>query len=648
MERPNRVAGVVIPIVLVAIAGVIRFANLGHPGRIIFDETYYAKDARSYLETGVEEGFAVHPPVGKWLIAASLPFFERDASADEIEDAYQPIAWRVSTAIAGTLTVLLTYLVGARLLRWRGAAALAGLLAATDGLLVVQSRTSMLDVFLGLFVVLAAWLLLIDRDRSGFDEDADEDPVPTDDQRDLAAAPAIAVPAGGSDDAPPRERRAVLDEAPTAAVADGDVADPWAVVEPTPPTQPTVLTLLRPIVRMPDRPHPFRLLAGVAFGLAIATKWSGTLALAAGVAVVVGWELGWRRRRTGRARVDVFPLLRSLALVFVLIPMGVYVVSYVPWFLNYAHTTEGEKVCQDEAGAPAEPCYVSPLGRVAGWFRYQESIWNFHRDLEADHPYRAPAWTWPVLARPVVYYWESCPDNRYSQVPETDAEGNVTTPDPCVVDREQAAEIIALGNPALWWGSIAALVPLVAGIVVRDRRALFLLAFWGFQFIPWLIPQYNQSRPVFFFYMTPAVPFLALIVAYATVWMDERRASRVQAGLPPVRPRTAVTIAAIATVLAAGLGVATVLRKPGLVPLWELVTVVVLGTAYLAAWQRVRSSDETRPRPPRWAGLSPGAITGIAVAALAVGLFVYFYPVLSGLPLPYDIWRQRMWFPSWI
>ena len=46
--------------------------RLGDPDRIMFDETYYVGDARGYLETGVEPGFAVHPTVGKWLIAASI------------------------------------------------------------------------------------------------------------------------------------------------------------------------------------------------------------------------------------------------------------------------------------------------------------------------------------------------------------------------------------------------------------------------------------------------------------------------------------------------------------------------------------------------------------------------------------------------
>ena len=42
---------------------------------------------------------------------------------------------------------------------------------------------------------------------------------------------------------------------------------------------------------------------------------------------------------------------------------------------------------------------------------------------------------------------------------------------------------------------------------------------------------------------------------------------------------------------------------------------------------------------------------GLGAACLYVALvaatFVFFYPVLTGQPLPHAEWLQRMWFPSW-
>ena len=42
------------PILVALFAGVIRFVNLGTPNAVVFDETYYAKDAWALLRFGVE------------------------------------------------------------------------------------------------------------------------------------------------------------------------------------------------------------------------------------------------------------------------------------------------------------------------------------------------------------------------------------------------------------------------------------------------------------------------------------------------------------------------------------------------------------------------------------------------------------------
>jgi dolichyl-phosphate-mannose--protein O-mannosyl transferase len=147
---------VAVPLLLVLLAGGLRLARLDEPGRLQFDEVYYVGDAQDYLRQGVEEVRPAHPPVGKWLIAGGILVAGDD-----------PFGWRLAPALAGTMTVLVTYLFALRLLRRRAPAALAGLLVATDGLAFTLSRIGMLDVFVGLFVVTGAWLLLVDRDDPG-------------------------------------------------------------------------------------------------------------------------------------------------------------------------------------------------------------------------------------------------------------------------------------------------------------------------------------------------------------------------------------------------------------------------------------------------------------------------------------------------
>jgi dolichyl-phosphate-mannose--protein O-mannosyl transferase len=36
------------------------------------------------------------------------------------------------------------------------------------------------------------------------------------------------------------------------------------------------------------------------------------------------------------------------------------------------------------------------------------------------------------------------------------------------------------------------------------------------------------------------------------------------------------------------------------------------------------------------------------LAVAAVGLFVFFLPVLTGAPISYDMWKARIWFPTWV
>ncbi|GAA2638920.1 dolichyl-phosphate-mannose--protein mannosyltransferase [Paractinoplanes durhamensis] len=146
--------------VVVAIAAMLRFQHLGSPKGYVFDEVYYPTDAWDMLQHGVEwdekidgAAYVVHPPLGKWLIAFGEHFFGNTE-----------VGWRVPTAIAGTLMVLILIRVAYRLFHSIVLAGTAGMLMTLDGFQLVLSRTSLLDIFLGLFVLAAFAAMLIDRD----------------------------------------------------------------------------------------------------------------------------------------------------------------------------------------------------------------------------------------------------------------------------------------------------------------------------------------------------------------------------------------------------------------------------------------------------------------------------------------------------
>ena len=551
MEERRRWLRILVPAVLAGTAAVLMVAGLSSPGRIVFDEVYYVNDARDFLEFGVEQGFVVHPPLGKLLIAVSIWLFGDD-----------PFGWRALGGIAGVGTVWLTYLIGRRLFDRMAPAALAALLLAVDGAFIVQARTAMLDIFLAFFVALGAWALVAHVQRT---READER---------------------------------------------------WLATDPGPHDH------------LPRRDASLLALAGVAFGLAVAVKWSGLLGVGAAGLTMIATELARRRRVMGSPWRRLGRATALIAVALVAVPAATYLVTWTPWFVDYENSYEAEQSCDEFR---SEACAATPLpAKAAALWRFHGRITRFHAGLEAEHSYRAPAYAWPLLARPVVFYYETCSEDRLNRVPETDSDtGEVEVPEPCIVEPDDAAEMLAVGNPALWWSFLPATALLVAGLVRRDRRAAVPLAFVAAQFLPWLL----VSRPVFSFYAVPLVPFLALGVAAAVTRIGERR--------PLLAPLLGATAGGAAAA--------------GLVWLWDAMVgdptravyglVAAAGAAVgaaVAAWQFADDTGE----PGRWSRAATWVTVALVVAA--VGLALFFLPVWLGIPLDHDLVRNRWWFRGWI
>jgi len=141
----------VAPILIAVGAFFLRVINLGNPKGFVFDEVYYVDGARDLLKYGVEvDGsepeFVVHPPIGKWSIALGIRIFGDNE-----------FGWRITAAIAGTLIILIAARLAHELFYSPFLTAITAALLALDGLLLVHSRTALLDLFLTLFVLTAAY-----------------------------------------------------------------------------------------------------------------------------------------------------------------------------------------------------------------------------------------------------------------------------------------------------------------------------------------------------------------------------------------------------------------------------------------------------------------------------------------------------------
>jgi dolichyl-phosphate-mannose-protein mannosyltransferase len=155
----DRLRGWVVTAIITAMAAALRLVGLSHPKGLIFDEVYYAQDARQLLQHGVEwdvetttGSYVAHPPLGKWCIAVGEWMF-----------GYDEFGWRISSVVAGVLSILLVIRLTRRLTGSTVLGATAGLLMTMDGLHLVLSRTALLDIFLMFFLLAAFYCLVLDR-----------------------------------------------------------------------------------------------------------------------------------------------------------------------------------------------------------------------------------------------------------------------------------------------------------------------------------------------------------------------------------------------------------------------------------------------------------------------------------------------------
>jgi dolichyl-phosphate-mannose--protein O-mannosyl transferase len=448
LQRLNRPVVAILAVGL--LAGGLRFWHLSSPDERIFDEVYYPKagcvlvggtnqqcdisssDEHYWVEHKWDVGSWVHPPLGKWMIGLGEKAFGFDS-----------FGWRVSSAAVGTLTVMLVALLAYLLFGSALWAFVAGFLLSIEGLSFVMSRTGLLDSFLTFWVVAGFTCLVLDRRwidrRTPPESTAPTDPSPPPDAR-------------------PQQ---VTEPSPLEA------GPPPAAPDPSP----------RPATWVPSPVwRPWRFATGVALGAAIATKWSGALALAAAGLIALAWETGRRMRgESTRRRAFVRAFAREsfgLILAFLFVPAAVYLLSYLPWFHHFGWS-------------------------LSLWWDNQKEMWDYHQHLQwyqvdaatgartPTHPWLSHAYTWISMNRPVLFF------ARY-------ANGHTRW-------------ITTIGNPAVFWAAVWT-IPFTAygWWNRRDWRAGLIVTAIAVQWLPWFL----VSRPQFFFYILPVAPFLVLAAVY--------------------------------------------------------------------------------------------------------------------------------------
>lgn len=413
--------GVLAPLAVFFLAGLMRFVNLADPNAIVFDETYYAKDGYSLLHFGYErnwseganasfvEGnpsgiletpeYVVHPPVGKWMIAFGMLLFGDN----------NPFGWRFAAALTGTLSVGLVMLAGWLLFRSVTVATLAGLFLAIDGLHLVQSRFALLDIFLMFWLLATFTALLLDR---------------------YAA-----------------RRRLAVKIAAHAAAHDGAPTDSYMRYGP-------VLGF-----------RYWRLLAGICAGLAVGVKWNALFFIAIFGLLTVFWDAN-ARRIAGIKRWYLAGFLRDGVLAFCsLIGTGLltYLLTWSGWFASdsaYHRNWAAEH--------PGEGLLWLPAPLRSLW-EYHVSAYTFHSGLDSPHTYQSSAAEWLILGRPTSYYYESLEAGVNGCAAESCSQAVLNIGNPLI----------------WWSFILVAVFSLFALLVRRDWRFGALTAVFAVGYLPW-------------------------------------------------------------------------------------------------------------------------------------------------------------------
>ncbi|MHC4791607.1 MAG: dolichyl-phosphate-mannose--protein mannosyltransferase, partial [Planctomycetota bacterium] len=241
------------------------------------------------------------------------------------------------------------------------------------------------------------------------------------------------------------------------------------------------------------------LLSGVFFGLGAATKWY-TLYGGLGLAIIFFTSLVQRfyeykkakerttlkkhkidasKRKEDKVIVQLFYRYAALTLLwcllaFVLIPVIIYVLSYMPLKM-----------------IPGQSYGLSDI------FASQKHMYRYHSQLQATHPFSSAWWQWPIIRKPV---W------AYTGQQELPADG--------------ISSIVIMGNPAVWWiGSLAIIMAVVTALCRKEKAMFVVLVAVASQYLPWII---GARKLLFIYHFFATVPFMVLCITYMLKVLREK------------------------------------------------------------------------------------------------------------------------------
>ncbi|MGB8908407.1 MAG: phospholipid carrier-dependent glycosyltransferase [Candidatus Cybelea sp.] len=237
----------------------------------------------------------------------------------------------------------------------------------------------------------------------------------------------------------------------------------------------------------------------VALGLLVSSKWYGVMGFGVSFVVLIGIALvghfaHQQLRPTLWGNPRGFRLDAALVTIL-LVSATVYALAWVP----------------DLARHSPDPSEIHNANDLV--YR-QYSMYEYHHNLVATHPYSSRWFEWPIDYVPIAYFYQ---DHRKNQ---TDNNG-------CCI-----YEITSLPNPViLWFGLLC--VPWVAVLAWRERNKAYALIVLTYllQWLPWV----GSPRLTFAYHFYVNIPLICLcnviILQRLWQWGARRESARWLGGL---------------------------------------------------------------------------------------------------------------------
>ncbi len=367
---------------------------------------------------------------------------------------------------------------------------------------------------------------------------------------------------------------------------------------------------------------------GLSFGVGIASKWTSMYA-GAGLAFlfflakymeyrdIEERRHSWSNKGKSWFVANFIPTCIACVLFFVIIPATIYTLSYIPY----------------KAGDP-DSSLLSIM-----WDN-QLYMYKYHSGLNSAHDFSSPWWQWPLVMRPMWYY-----------AGDRTAEGIYST-------------ISAMGNPAIWWLSIPAVImSLFIAWKKYDKKMIVIFVAFAMQLCPWML----VTRCTFIYHFFTSVPFVILLIVYCAQYIIESKKINPYNGASVIAmvfaPITAACIFAFpkyapVTLVIFMFGLVSYLMERFGSKLWaQIIVPVILAVVTIVCiffypsvsfvtgamlWGygidlllRIKNKD------------TKGLSMFIYYLAVVAGLFIAFYPVMTGLPVPEPYIEELEWFPTW-